>query len=346
MATRICPDCGAQYVASVRRCIDCDVVLTDPAANASEAPASPPSGAPVGDGDRIGYELEGWGNQLKVTLEGMLDRADIRRVWEAGALVVSVADESTVDELIATLEGGDVDELLDSDEERVAFEIEGLDADGQAELDARLLADGVGHAWTDDGELLVTIEDEERVAAIIEGVLEGASDEVDGLAAQEALSDLFVAVDRLVKSPLDKKLTAAYRKAADGLDEVGVPYGFSAGDWQRLLDEIAELGQLAGPAPIDTEADERDADLVDEDATDASEGDDGDGDTDAPGEDGVGATEGDVDGESDVDAEGDVDVDGESSDDADDDDETGATTRSERAREAAVQLRERLRDFV
>ena len=24
MATRICPDCGAQYVATVRRCIDCE----------------------------------------------------------------------------------------------------------------------------------------------------------------------------------------------------------------------------------------------------------------------------------------------------------------------------------
>ena len=29
MATRICPECGAQYVASVRRCIDCDAMLVD-----------------------------------------------------------------------------------------------------------------------------------------------------------------------------------------------------------------------------------------------------------------------------------------------------------------------------
>lgn len=322
MATRTCPECGAQYVASVRRCIDCDVVLVDPAANASEAQTSPLSGAPVGDGDRIGYELEGWGNQLKVTLEGMLDRADIRRVWEAGALVVSAADESTVDELIATLEGGDVDELLDSEEERVAFEIEGLDADGQAELEARLLADGIGHAWTDADELLVAIEDEEQVAAIIEGVLDGVSDEVDGLAAQDALSELFVAVDRLVKSPLDKKLAAAYLKAADGLDEIGVPYGFVAGDWQQLRDEIAGLGELAGPEPIGAEADEGETVVADDeheavDATDhspqveaASERDDGEAADDEP------------------------------------DGETVVLTRSERAEAAAVHLRDRLRNVV
>ena len=29
MATRVCPNCGSQYVASVRRCIDCDVSLVD-----------------------------------------------------------------------------------------------------------------------------------------------------------------------------------------------------------------------------------------------------------------------------------------------------------------------------
>ena len=107
MATRTCPDCGAQYVATVRRCIDCDITLADEILTAG-APADDDavsSGAPVGAGDQIGYELDGWGNQLKVTLEGMLDRAAIGRVWEAGALVISVADEEAVDELIATLEG-------------------------------------------------------------------------------------------------------------------------------------------------------------------------------------------------------------------------------------------------
>ena len=334
MATRTCPDCGAQYVASVRRCIDCDVVLTDPVANSAEATVSPPAGAPVGDGDQIGYELEGWGNQLKVALEGMLDRADIRRVWEAGALVVSAADESTVDELIATVEGEDVDELLDSDEERVAFEIEGLDADGQAELDARLLADGIGHAWTDDDELLVAIEDEERVAAIIEGVLDGVTDEVDGLAAQEVLSELFVAVDRLVKSPLDKKLATTYLKAADGLDSIGVPYGFAAGDWQRLRDEIAQLGQLVGPGSTGADADEITVAMVDEgdenqESADASDAGSEQGDGEA------------VDGEI-VDADADADAEGPDADD----DETGVLTRSERARDAAVRLRDRLRDVV
>ena len=48
MATRSCPECGSQYVASVRRCIDCDVVLVEDAApDLLEAP-----GGPDGPGSR------------------------------------------------------------------------------------------------------------------------------------------------------------------------------------------------------------------------------------------------------------------------------------------------------
>ena len=82
MATRVCPQCGSQYVASVRRCIDCDVVLVDQPADADGSePATAVGATPVNRGDEVAYELEGWSNQLKLSLEGMLDRASIRRVW-------------------------------------------------------------------------------------------------------------------------------------------------------------------------------------------------------------------------------------------------------------------------
>lgn len=263
MATRTCPDCGAQYVATVRRCIDCDVVLVDEAVP-DDAVAEMSSASPVGDGDQVGYELAGWGNQLKVSLEGMLDKAGIARAWEAGALVVSAADEDAVDELIATLEGGDVDDL-DDDVVRVALEIEGLDPEGHDELDARLLAEAIWHAWDEEGALVVTEADEERVLEIIDDVFdddgERSGDGSDGLAAQEALSAAYVAVDRLIKGPHERKLASAYVAAAEQLGVVEVPYGFAASTWIELVAEAGELARSVRPhAGLDEpdEADESD----------------------------------------------------------------------------------------
>lgn len=295
MATRTCPDCGAQYVATVRRCIDCDVVLIDETTEAV-AGSETSSSSPVGDGDQVGYELAGWGNQLKVSLEGMLDNAGIARAWEAGALVVSAGDEATVDDLIATLEGGDVDDL-DDDVVRVALEIEGLDREGHDELDARLLADAIWHAWDDEGALVVAEDDEERVLEIIDEVLDAEGEPSDGLAAQEALSAAYVAVDRLIKGPHDRKLAAAYVAAAERLATVDVPYGFAASTWIELVTEARDLAGAVRPhaglpeaePAVDADADDE-PDVVDEtgDADEAASAGDGDRDDD-PGDDDAGA---------------------------------------------------------
>ena len=288
MATRSCPECGAQYVATVRRCIDCDVVLADDVA-ATVADGEPAaSAAPVRRGDQVGYELEGWGNQLKESLDGMLVRAGIGRVWEAGALVVAAVDEERVDDLIATIEGDDLPELPD-DTPRVALEIEGLDAEGHVELDARLLASAVPHAWDDEGDLIVAEADEDRVLAIIGEVLDGPGDDGDGLAAQEALSALYVAVDRLVKNPHDRKLATAYVRAADGIDVLGVPYGFAAGDWDALVAEVelvaaAVVGHADVVAPEPEPEPEPEDDGTDEDETTGA--DEGDGSAEDPTADG------------------------------------------------------------
>ena len=279
MATRSCPACGAQYVASVRRCIDCDEVLTD-------EPRATPSGddgddggdagrigLPVGEGDQIGYELDGWGNQLKVSLDGMLDQAGIRRVWEAGALVVPAEFEEEVDALIATVEGHDVDDL-DEAEEQVAFEIEDLDAETAAELDAQLIARGLPHAWSDDGELLVAAAHEDEVSFLIDTLLEALADEEadvldsdDGLAANEALSELYLVLDRLVSSPHDAKLAERLGAVASTIAGLAVPYGFAASEWVALQDEVAALTGLvdADPAAAEASTDEpEDTDEPDE----------------------------------------------------------------------------------
>lgn len=325
MATRVCPQCGSQYVASVRRCIDCDVMLIDEVGAEGEVLAT--VATPLGEGDQIAYELDGWGNQLRVTLSGMLDLNEIPHVWEVGALVVAAPHEEAVDELIAAVEGGEAEEL-DEDAPQVAFEIDGITADELAALDAELIAAHIPHAWQETGELLVPADSEDAVATLIDEVLNPVEvAETDGLATHAALDALYVAVDKLVKDPADQKLIGRYTDASSGLDGLGVPYGMSGQEWEALLAQVAELqAALLGTAPA---AEPDSADDADDD------GDDGDGDLDEANED------------TEADAADDATDEADDGDDDDVDDEAPTPVdRAARTRELVAALRTRLLDLV
>jgi hypothetical protein len=233
-------------VASVRRCIDCDAMLVDEERHDGELVA-PSSATPHGDGEEVAYELEGWSNQLKLSLEGMLDREGIRRVWEAAVLVVPAEFEEQVDALIATVEGVELEELA-QEGVQVAFELHELTAEELEDLDARLLAAGVVHAWTEEAELLVAEEDAGGVEAMIDEVINPGEQisEEDGLAIQERLSALFVAVDKLVKDPLEPKPVARFHTAAAGIGDLGVPYGLSGESWTSFLALVDDLVDVTG----------------------------------------------------------------------------------------------------
>lgn len=266
MATRTCPNCGTQYIATVRRCLDCDAALVDD--DGSDVGAGAGAGS---TGDRqAAFGLSSWGNQLKVTLEGMLDRAGIPRAWESGSLLVPAAFTDEVADLIATVEGHDAGPGAD-DAVTVALAIEGLDRAGHDELDARLIADSIAHAWNDDGDLLVAETDEERVLALIDEVFElDETDLDDGLVVADALSALYVAVDRLVKRSTDTRLRNRFVDAAETLGGLGVPYGFSGEAWADLSGAVADLADRAAADPAaDDEADDG---PVDDDGDDGAVG--------------------------------------------------------------------------
>lgn len=262
-------------MASVRRCIDCDVVLVDEVGPTGTDDATPAAEAasPRPGGEQVAYELSSWGNPLKVALAGMLEREGIPAAWEAAALVVPAAFEAQVDALIATVEGSEVPEL-DEDAEQVAFDLDELSADELADLDARLAAEAIPHAWEDGtAALLVAIDDEELVADLIDQVLNPPDDETDGLAAHEALTELYVQVDKLQKDPFDPKLVARLRRAVDALDGLGVPYGMSADEWRELGEAAHALAELVeagpdGPTGADGDAPEGEVAEDDDEAAD------------------------------------------------------------------------------
>lgn len=319
MATRECPECGSQYVASVRRCIDCDVVLVDQVTDEG-GEATPAAATPVNSGEEVAYELEGWSNQLKLSLEGMLDRAGIRRVWEAAVLVVPAEFEAEVDALISTVEGTEVEIELDDDAVQVAFDVHELTAEELDDLDARLYADGIPHAWTEELELLVPEDAADQVEAVIELVLDPEQDAAEavaageGMAVQERLSAMYVAVDKLVKDPLGTKQVARFLEASEGVDGLGVPYGLSGEQWTGFLTAVADLRTVVQSDPA--------AELDDIDAAHALRDEDGD----------------------ELDPE-EVEEVAEAVDRSGDEDEAAVVDRHGLARDLALELRERLREL-
>ena len=264
MSVRTCPTCGSEYLASVERCVDCDVELVD-------APAADDAvGDATVDGEQITYQLLDYANETKVYLDGMLTDEGIAHVWQAGDLVVRAGDRTRVDELVE--EASALEEPLDPDDE-VVYEIVGFDEGQRSDLDAMLGAEDIEHSWDDDGSLVVRAGDEDRVAPILDRISmadELTADEVeasgddeedddgdgaDGLAAQEAMSDLFVVVDKLMKDPADKGLQASLASGAERLGALGTPFGFSAANWGDLQGRASSLVAL-------TEADESDDEQV------------------------------------------------------------------------------------
>jgi len=279
MSVRTCPSCGSEYLSSVDRCVDCDVELVDaPATEEAEADAGADADAPaeviLADGDQLTYELIGYANETKVYLDGMLTQAGVPHVWQAGDLVVRAVDRAVVDDLIE--EASALEEPLEPDDE-VVYEIVGFDDGQRSDLDAMLQAEDIEHSWDEQGDLVVRAADEDRVAAILDRIdmageltaeqveasgeddADDGGDGEDGLAAQTAMSDLFVVVDKLMKDPDDTGLHVSLAAGATRLGDLGTPFGFSRTNWEDLQARASALVAL-------TAAEERDDDQIKADA--------------------------------------------------------------------------------
>lgn len=241
MATRTCPECRTQYLATVRRCIDCDTLLVD---DLAETPAALETPQVEGEDEHATarFSLGGWGNQLKVALDGMLERQGIHHVWEAGELVVAADRSDEVTELLEAVEGREpaLDPEREPDEvERVALEIEGLGVDEREVLDGLLLGSGLDHRWDEEGALVIALEDEDAVLELVDRIFEEDGDEGSDVAAD--LTELYVALDRLIKRVGDPRSEDELRAAVGRVGDTPVPYGFDPADWSRLLAETVAV---------------------------------------------------------------------------------------------------------
>jgi hypothetical protein len=258
-----CALCGSEYLAGVAACADCLVPLVD----------NPPlPGSEVGDeeGEQIAYEYDDLDADGRFAIDRVLAGAGIVHAWEGTTLVVAPYDEDEVDRLLDAAADEmdddappDVDDaLLDDDAEQVIYEIEDWDAERRTELDGRLEAEGIAHAFDETGDLVVLAADEERVDAIVDEVefpdqLPADDSGAGGLEAVDAVGNLFVATDRLVHDPGDTEGTLAAVESARAMAAMSTPFGYAPPVWSELVEKAGELQAL-----LETEAEVVDDEAV------------------------------------------------------------------------------------
>jgi hypothetical protein len=260
MAARWCALCGGEYVPGVLECADCLVPLVD------DRPLAPDQ---VGTDEepQTAYDLDELEPKDRFDLDRRLAARRVAHAWDGDTLIIREADEAVTDPII--------DEVSDAaglgeDDTVGAYDLHDWSEEKRDQLTAALESADIPFDWDDEtNDLLVNSDDEERVESIIdaiefpdqlpidEGEEQAAAAGVgeaggDGLAAQEAMSELFVAADRLMHDPEDHEGVLAAVDAARWAEALPLPFGFMPAVWKDLVGQAKQLRQaLEGDAEDD-----------------------------------------------------------------------------------------------
>ena len=285
--TKRCPECGGEYLTGVERCFDCDVALVEVDDDLDDglvgagilggegagriAPIAPvddddPDGSDDDDDaddddqddDAVGtldeerqqieYHLHEWSAEFRAMLEQLVSGAGVAHVWEGATMVVAVADEARVDELVEQVEMTE-EVALDPLAEKTVYEVSEWPMDQLSVLLSALGEAGIPHEFDIEGDLAVLAEDEERVEELLdtldfapESALDaGEGDPDDGIETAEILSDLFVACDRLQNDASDHAGVLGGVSAVDRLEGRPLPFGFGPALWNDIVAKAVAL---------------------------------------------------------------------------------------------------------
>jgi hypothetical protein len=202
--------------------------------------------------DQLTYELDAWSVEARELLDRLLTSNEIAHAWQGGTVTVSPDDEEAVDELIDEVDAT-FSSALDPSVERFVYEVSEWSPEEQADLADALVEEGVRHEFDDKGDLVVEAIDESRVDAVIADLTDDDEEE-PGPEANDVLSALFLAADKLKRSPRDARAAGAALESVDEVVRMPLPYGFDRRTW-------AQIGLRAGKLRATL-----DAELTDDDA--------------------------------------------------------------------------------
>jgi hypothetical protein len=112
----------------------------------------------------------------------------------------------------------------------VVYELDDWEPDLLDRLEGRLVAEGIAFGWEENRNLVVGEADADRVDDILDQLEDDPSEEVP----YEAVSDLFVAADRLLHAPDDVTLAGQLVQAAHAVEATAAPFGVAPEEWARI----------------------------------------------------------------------------------------------------------------
>lgn len=203
------------------------------------------------DDDDVLFELDEWPDEDRAVLATRLRSVGVSHTWEGSTLVVAPSDEAWVERIMDQVE----DDLAASeagtdDDTQVAYDLSGWDDESCLALLDALSAETIPYAL-DAEELYVEAADEARVDVILAALTTGDALVLGGPVSQEAMSELFVAADRLSHDAEHRdgatSLVAGARTAASS----AAPYGMEAGWWDGVVARAGALADLLQSADPD-----------------------------------------------------------------------------------------------
>jgi hypothetical protein len=260
MTARWCALCGGEYVAGVLECADCLVPLVD------DRPLAPDE-VGTDEESQTAYDLDELEPKDRFDLDRRLAARGVAHSWDGDSLIIREADEAVTDPII--------DEVSDAaglgeDDTVGAYDLHDWSEEKRDQLTTALESADIPFDWDEEtNDLLVNSDDEERVESIIDAIefpdqlpidegeeqaaaAGGGEAGGDGLAAQEAMSELFVAADRLMHDPEDHEGVLAAVDAARWAEALPLPFGFMPAVWKDLVGQAKQLRQaLEGDADDD-----------------------------------------------------------------------------------------------
>lgn len=199
------------------------------------------------NGEWLAIELHEWASETRSMLAQLLLADGVVHSWQGTTLLAHESLEEQVDALIEEVEKAET-RALDPQRPQLAFEMTGWPEGLQAQLSERLGSAGVPHEFDSDGDLACHEDDEEHVELLIEDLLARAGDkeleELEGLEANDLLSAMFEATDRLRRDVRDAKGVLGAVTHGQRLAASATPFGFSATTWSALRETADQLVEL------------------------------------------------------------------------------------------------------
>ncbi|HVV37853.1 MAG TPA: hypothetical protein VHC63_14685 [Acidimicrobiales bacterium] len=167
-------------------------------------------------------------------------------------------------DLVDVPESDDVEEVIseaDEEDDEIVFDLSTLSVEERRHLSMRLTGAGISHIWEVGSDLVVSVEDAPAIERYVEEVRnpEGFGDDelasfdeasdVDDEEVYSAMSNLYVAADKLMQKPADEATAGEFYVAVDDVDGLPAPFGFDPRVWaqvQELANKIADTLDAEG----------------------------------------------------------------------------------------------------